>query len=184
MRRGKEPACLVKAKQQTPRSPLVGEPHAHLLMRGEGSAAKAASKTDHPSPFPPCDLLRKIAAESPLPQGERGALLHRAGPRAPLPLTGLRPNFRTCMRSRKSITRCKAKARRAGRAGRVLPLRRLQSVVRPRAGPRGRGLQFLRHRFRRHRRPGRRKIRRRRKTLPALAAKCGAAIQARRLMSC
>jgi hypothetical protein len=63
--------------QRTPRSPLAGE-HALVFERGEGSAAntpvEAAPKVTHPSPFPPCDspgLAGKIAAESPLPQGER-----------------------------------------------------------------------------------------------------------------
>ena len=48
----------------------------------------------------------------------------------------------------------------AGRARGVRALRRLQSVVGARAGPRDRGVPLLRHRFRRHRRRGRRQVRR------------------------
>ena len=52
---------------------------------------------------------------------------------------------------------------RAHRArGGVLPLRRLQPLVGPRGGSRRSGLPVLRHRLRRHRRPGRRPLRDRR----------------------
>ena len=51
-------------------------------------------------------------------------------------------------------------------AGGVLPLRRLQPVDRPRGRPRHRRLPVLRHRLRRHRRPGRRQVRDRRRRWP------------------
>ena len=59
----------------------------------------------------------------------------------------------------------------AGPRRRVLPLCRLQSVVRPRAGSRDRRLPILRHGFRRHGRRGRRQVRRRRMSLPRPAAR-------------
>jgi pyroglutamyl-peptidase len=58
-----------------PLSPLppCGGTRSRDLARAEGGHSHNASS--HPSPFPPCDLReltpRKVAAESPLPQGER-----------------------------------------------------------------------------------------------------------------
>jgi hypothetical protein len=84
---------MAETMQQTPRSPLVGEHDCAFRAVGEGSAAntrsgEAASEKDSPLTLPAMRLARisdalslrylsaarKIAAESPLPQGERGKL--------------------------------------------------------------------------------------------------------------
>ena len=57
-----------------------------------------------------------------------------------------------------NVLHAAGRGRTDGARGGVPALCRLQSVDRPRAGPRQGGLHILRHRFRRHRRAGRRRL--------------------------
>ena len=67
------------------------------------------------------------------------------------------------------------RGRERGPAGRVLPLRRLQPVVRPRAGSVRGHLPVLRHGFRRRRRAGRRPVRHGRQSSPRRSRRRGRA---------
>ena len=77
--------------------------------------------------------------------------------------------LRMTLRGQGMLPHAAGRGRAGGQPRGVPALCRLQSVVGARAGPRERAVQLLRHRFRRHRRRGRRQVRRRRTSWPRMS---------------